>query len=87
MTYEAKYIGKVHQGWQHTELFYKYRGYNYSITVHNNGYMDDKGIKEMHRIQQNIIDERIEHKDDPIPEWKYEGSAQEAFDLFYDSYC
>lgn len=80
---KARYIGCTHDGWEHTELHYEYRGYTYIVTKHNNGYMD-KSLREQHREEQEAIDARIAHKDDPIPEFKYEGSAQEGFDLFWN---
>lgn len=81
--YEAKFIGATKDSWKHTELFYEYRGYEYCVTKHNNGYMD-KPLRVQHKEAQAEIDEKIKHKDDPIPEWKYEGSAQEGFDLFWN---
>ena len=44
----------------------------------------DKSLKQQHEDAQKEIDLRIEHQNDPIPEWKYEGSAQEGFDLFWE---
>lgn len=83
---KAKYIGCVHDGWQHTELIYEYKGHEYIITKHNNGYMD-KSLKQQHEEEQARIDELIAHENDPIPEWKYEGSGQEGFDLFWKEIC
>lgn len=80
---KAKYIGCTHDGWQHTDLHYEYKGHVYIITKHNNGYMD-KSLKQQHEDAQKEIDLRIEHQNYPIPEWKYEGSAQEGFDLFWE---
>ena len=80
---KAKYIGCTHDGWQHTELHYEYKGHQYIVIKHNNGYMD-KSLKQQHEEAQAEIDELIAHKNDPIPEWKYEGSAQEGFDYFYN---
>ena len=80
---KAKYIGCVQNGWEHTDLHYEYRGYTYIVTKDNNGYMG-KSLRQQHLEEQQKIDEYINHKDDPIPEWKYEGSAQEAFDEFWE---
>lgn len=80
---KARYIGCIHDGWEHTELEYEYRGHKYFVTKHNNGYMD-KSLRQQHEEEQKRIDEQIEHKDDPIPEWKYEGSCQEGFDMFWE---
>ena len=81
---KAKYVGCVHDGWQHTKLFYQYRGHEYIVVRHNNGYMD-KSLKEQHEEAQAEIDHRIEHEKDPVPEWNYKGSAAEGFDMFWDS--
>lgn len=83
MNYKATYKGCVHDGWKHTELFYEYRGHEYIITKHNNGYMD-KSLRQQHEEAQAEIDYKIEHENDPIPEQTYEGSAQEGFDLFWE---
>lgn len=80
---KAKYIGCSHEGWQHTCLFYEYKGHEYMVVKHNNGYMD-KTLRQQHEEAQKEIDELIEHENDPIPEWKYEGSAEEGFDLFWE---
>lgn len=79
---KAKYIGCTHDGWQHTELHYEYRGHTYIVTKHNNGYMDIS-LKQ-HEEEQARIDEMIAHENNPIPEWKYEGSAEEGFDIFWE---
>lgn len=68
--------------WEHTDLLYEYRGHEYIITKDNNGYMGTPLWKQ-HQEEQAKIDYKIAHENDPIPEWKYEGSAQEGFDLFW----
>ena len=68
--------------WEHTDLLYEYRGYTYIVTQHNNGYAFDS-IYNQHKKAQEEIDARIENKNKPIPEWEYEGSAQEGFDIFW----
>ena len=79
---KARYIGCVHDGWEHTELEYEYRGHIYIATKHNNGYMD-KSLRQQHKEEQDKIDYKIEHENDPIPEWEYKGSAEEGFDFFW----
>ena len=69
--------------WEHTELLYEYRGYEYIVTKHNNGYAFDS-LKSQHEEEQHRIDELIAHKNEPINEWTYEGSAEEGFDLFWN---
>lgn len=81
---KAKYIGCVHDGWEHTELEYEYRGHIYFVTKHNNGYMGES-LAEQHKKAQQDIDKAIEQADNNT-EWQYEGSAQEGFDIFWD-YC
>lgn len=77
----AKYIGCTHEGWQHTWLHYEYRGHEYSVIKHNNGYMD-KSLRQQHQEEQRRIDEKIKHANDPIP--AYTGAAEEGFNLFWD---
>ena len=81
---KAKYIGCVHRGWEHTDLEYEYRGYTYFVTKDNNGCLGES-LRKQHNEEQAKIDERISHKNIPVPKWKYEGSAQEGLDLFFDS--
>ena len=87
--HEAKYIGEFHgsnafgRAWEHTDLEYEYRGYRYIVTRHNNGYMGTP-LKAQHEEAQRSIDELIENLGKPVPEWTYEGSAQEGFDLFWN---
>lgn len=69
--------------WEHTDLLYEYRGHEYIITKHNNGYSGDPLWKQ-HQEEQERIDKMIENEGKPIPEWKYEGSAQEGFDAFWE---
>lgn len=71
------------KGWEHTELLYEYRGHEYIITKDNNGYMGTPLWKQ-HQEEQSRIDKMIEDEGKPIPEQKYEGSAQEGFDLFWE---
>lgn len=89
MEKKAKFIGVCKKNpfdrhaWEHTDLVYEYRGYQYIVTKHNNGYAFDSLAKQ-HKEEQRKIDERIENLNKPIPEWKYEGSAQEAFDKWFE---
>ena len=69
--------------WEHTDLLYEYKGHQYIVTKHNNGYAFDPLWKQ-HQEAQKAIDEKIEKENQPIPEWKYEGSAQEGFDTFWN---
>ena len=68
-------------GWEHTDLLYEYRGRQYIVTKHNNGYAFDPLWKQ-HQEEQKRIDELIAHESDPIPEW--DSSAQDAFELFWE---
>lgn len=68
--------------WEHTDLLYEYRGHEYIVTKHNNGYAFDSLYKQ-HQEAQKKIDEMIENEGKPIAEQKYEGSGQEGFDVFW----
>lgn len=90
MKHKAKFVKTLKnanpydkRAWEHTDLLYEYRGHRYIVTKHNNGYAFDPLWKQ-HEEEQRRIDEMIAHENDPIPEWKYEGSAQEGFDLFWN---
>lgn len=67
--------------WEHTDLLYEYRGHEYIVTKHNNGYWGDS-LYQQHQEAQRKIDDMIAHENDPIPEWNPE--AQEAFELFWE---
>ena len=69
--------------WEHTDLVYEYRGREYIVTRHNNGYAFDT-LKNQHKAEQARIDYEIEHENDGPKPYKYEGSAQEGFDLFFE---
>lgn len=69
--------------WEHTDLLYEYRGQQYIITAHNNGYAFDSLAKQHHE-EQKKIDEMLDKPKDEPKEWKYEGSAQEGFDTFWN---
>lgn len=71
------------EAWKHTELWYEYRGRIYAVTVDNNGYMG-MPLKAQHEAEQARIDREIEEAEKPKQEPKYEGSAQEGFDLFWE---
>lgn len=91
MEKKAKFIGACKKNpfdrhaWEHTDLVYEYRGYQYIVTKHNNGYSSTDGtLVAQHKREQAEIDRRIEEASKPIPEWKYEGSAQEALDKLFE---
>lgn len=69
--------------WEHTDLLYEYRGREYIVTRHNNGYAFDT-LRKQHEEAQAKIDYEIEHENDAPKEWTYEGSVQEGLDLFFD---
>lgn len=86
---KAKFIKAINNtnpfnkhAWEHTDLLYEYRGHQYIITRHNNGYAFDPLWKQ-HKEEQEKIDYMIAHQNDIPEEPKYEGSAQEGFDLFW----
>lgn len=61
--------------------FYEYRGYEYIIHFCNNGCMDDMNIAREHREEQNKIDYKIAHKNEPIEIKKGTFDADAIFDL------
>ena len=83
----AKFIGATRdrnprEAWKHTELWYEYRGHEYCVTKDNNGYMGES-LRAQHEREQKRIDDMLDSPE-PAKEWKYEGSAQEGFDLFWE---
>lgn len=83
MERKATYKGRVldRNGYA-VHLFYEYRGREYMVTDEHNGYSEPMWVK--HKNEQDRIDREIEEAKKPIAEWKYEGSAQEGFDLFWE---
>lgn len=86
---KAKFITAVksrnpldRHSWEHTDLIYEYRGHQYIVTAHNNGYSGDT-LNEQHRREQAAIDQRINEAENN-KEWQYEGSALQAFDESYE---
>lgn len=86
---KAKFITAVksrnpldRHSWEHTDLIYEYRGHQYIVTAHNNGYFGDT-LKEQHRREQAAIDQRINEAENH-KEWQYEGSADQAFDESFE---
>ena len=88
MQSKAKFIGACRgdkrdpHSWEHTDLLYEYRGHEYIVTRHNNGYAFDS-LASQHKREQERIDKIIEDAGKDVPQWTYEGSAQEGFDLFW----
>ena len=68
--------------WEHTVLVYEYRGHKYFIDKANNGCLEDPMWKQ-HQENQRAIDEMIARENEPAKEWRYEGSGQEGFDIFW----
>lgn len=81
--HKAKFTGKVRdRNGYAVHLFYEYRGREYMITDEHNGYSEPIWVK--HKNEQERIDRIIEEEAKPHGEWKYEGSAEEGFDLFWE---
>ena len=85
---KAKFIGVIknrnpfdRHAWEHTDLLYEYRGEQYIITKDNNGYMGTT-LAQQHKEEQERIDDKLDNPQKPVA-WKYEGSAEEGFDLFW----
>lgn len=89
--YPAKFIKVLpnknpldRHSWAHTDLLYEYKGHEYIVTKHNNGYAFDSLWKQ-HNEAQKAIDEKIERANRPMPtEDVYKGSGQEGFDIFWE---
>ena len=84
---KAKFIGATRnsnprEAWKHTELWYEYKGHQYCVVKDNNGYMGEP-LRKQHEREQCKIDQMIDNPE-PIKEWQYEGSAQEAIDWFWE---
>lgn len=83
MEKKAKFIKALYgdnrfgKGWEHTDLVYEYRGFEYIVTKDNNGYMGTP-MRVQHEEAQREIDKRIEDAKKPIP--KYDDSAERAFE-------
>lgn len=61
--------------------FYEYKGYEYMIHFCNNGCMDDMNIARMHREEQELIDNKIKHLNDPMEIKKGTFDADAIFEL------
>lgn len=80
---KAKFTGKVRdRNGYAVHLFYEYRGHEYMVTDEHNGYSEPMWVK--HKNEQERIDREIEESKKPVSKWKYEGSSQEGFDLFWE---
>lgn len=61
-----------------THLFYEYRGREYMITRHDNGYSES--LREQHRLEQKRIDDLL---DNPTKVCKPSGEVERAFSSLY----
>lgn len=82
---KAKFIGasrdnRFGKGWEHTFLFYEYRGHEYMIIKDNNGCAGE-GLAAQHKAEQEKIDREIEEASRPAKRWEYKGSGEEGFDF------
>ena len=83
MANKATFKGKVRdRNGYAVHLFYEYRGHEYTVTDEHNGYSEPMWVK--HHNEQERIDQMIENEARGHDEWKYEGSAQEGFDIFWE---
>lgn len=79
---KAKYIGKQRdRNGYSTHLFYEYRGHEYMITDHNNGYSET--LATQHKYEQARIDRLIEAENSPQKESRYEDTAEYGLNLFF----
>lgn len=88
MEAKARYVGKFYDkhpgynGIKGVNLIYEYRGYEYVISDPRNGCMFSAA--QEHAYEQARIDRIIADKQKQAGPRSYEGSAQQAFDEFYD---
>lgn len=81
---KAKYIGKYYgKGFDRDNIYldYEYRGMTYTIV--ENRAKGNEPLAWQHRAEQDRID-RILDTPTASNEYKYEGSAQEGFDIFWE---
>ena len=85
--YPAIYIGLAHRRWNkggYTYLAYRYRGEVYVVEKCNNGCFGAEPLASQHARAQAEIDAKLDLPTPEPVEWKYEGSAQQGFDLFME---
>ncbi len=96
MEYKAEYIGAYTDRYdkRYTTLFYRYRGREYQVVKANNwgacssDYTMKGGsmtLSKQHKEAQEMIDNMVDNPSDfkPVAQ-KYEGSAQEGLDMFFN---
>ena len=81
---KAKLIGKIYDRYgKFVDLEYEYRGKTYFVRNHFSGNAMDEQLWMQHNEAQKAIDNEL---DSPMVDrnhtWRYEGSADEALDLF-----
>lgn len=81
-TYKGKFYGRGYDKGA-TYLLYEYRGHEY--VVEDRHWMPaacDMTLAEQHRREQAHIDKLIEERDKPQKPFRYEDTAEAAFDEF-----
>ena len=83
---KAKLIGKIYDRYgKFVDLEYEYRGKNYFVRNHFSGNAMDEQLWMQHKEAQKAIDNELDNSMvDRNRAWIYEGSADEALDLFLD---
>ena len=83
---KAKLIGKIYDRYgKFVDLEYEYRGKTYFIRNHFSGNAMDEQLWIQHNEAQKAIDNELDSPIDRNHTWRYEGSADEGFDLFWNS--
>ena len=83
---KAKYIGKrIDESWGQCMIYleYEYRGYRYE--VYENRSKGNLPFSWQHASEQSRIDTLIEMENKPKKPYRYEDSAEYAFELFWQS--
>ena len=85
---KAKFIKAIYDtnpfnkhSWEHVELVYEYKGHQYIVTKHNNGYEFDS-LYYQHKDAQKHIDEMIAKENEPIKE--YTGECEKALNELFN---
>ena len=84
---KAKLIGKIYDRYgKFVDLEYEYRGKTYFVRNHFSGNAMDEQLWMQHKKAQKAIDNELDNSMvDSNHTWSYEGSADEGFDLFWNS--
>ena len=91
-TFKYRYTDKYDK--RYSELYYEYRGHEYSVTVANSWTAcssdytvgGSKSLYRQHKEAQEMIDAKIEReaRGEEEKHAEYTGAVEEALDMFFD---